>query len=545
MFFGAIMKKFILFLLIIASFSAIWLYMTERTGLIPIADTSLDVHFTEKDGVVTMHWNPLPYPCRYEVECFSETTGRTTGGQPQLHRFSSNMTTTASFRVPPTTIPMFYQVSAYGLFGKIAGPFPLVSNPVYTEPFSPHSILHYNDDAPASLKPFLVWHPVPGAVCYELEILSGPPETEGGVALSDKQNLFDTQRVYTNGYQADLTQWKDRRELYWRVRALTLEKKPIGEFSRAERIVVDATLPLPDAPMINSFVQMPDEYPLLYPVYQWIPMNGIIRYEVELLYSPPEEKYEKTPVPDRAWYRIANDSFSCYDEYKREDPGDYYWRVRAIDEDGETIGRYSKTASFYVPETKGRPYAASFGDSITHGGGSISYSPANREYDYMTYLDFPSLNLGQSGDRSRESALRFEEDVLPYRPYNLLILTGSNDLRSDRPAEEIINDLAAIRDKCIANDIRPIFLTLMPIHPQNIFTAFHTETSDGWRDKLSKINAFIRKQEYYIDLEPFFYDNTKTQLDATMAIDGLHPDINGKMLMAELINANRSLFREP
>ena len=213
MFFGAIMKKFILFLLIIAGFSAIWLYMTERTGLIPIADTSLDVHFTEKDGVVTMHWNPLPYPCRYEVECFSETTGRTTGGQPQLHRFSSNMTTTASFRVPPTTIPMFYQVSAYGLFGKIAGPFPLVSNPVYAEPFSPHSILHYTDDAPASLKPFLVWHPVPGAVCYELEILSGPPETEGGVALSDKQNLFDTQRVYTNGYQADLTQWKDRREL--------------------------------------------------------------------------------------------------------------------------------------------------------------------------------------------------------------------------------------------------------------------------------------------------------------------------------------------
>ena len=46
-------------------------------------------------------------------------------------------------------------------------------------------------------------------------------------------------------------------------------------------------------------------------------------------------------------------------------------------------------------------------------------------------------------------------------------------------------------------------------------------------------------------MEPFFYDNTKTQLDATMAIDGLHPDICGKMLMAEIINANRSLFREP
>ena len=539
------MKKFILFLLIIASFSTMWLYMTERTGLISLADSSLDVHFTEKDGVVTMHWKPLPYPCRYEVECFSKTTGRTTDGKPQLHLFSSGTTTTASFRIPPTTIPMVYQVSAYGLFGKIAGPFPLVSNPIYTEPFFPHSIFHYTEDSPASLKPFLVWHSVPGAVCYEVEILSGPPETEGGVELSDKHNLFDTQRVYTNGYQADLTQWKGRKELYWRVRALTLEKAPIGEFSRAEKIVIDASAPIPDAPLINTFAQMPYDYPLLYPVYQWIPMNGIIRYEVELLYSPPEEKYAKTPAPDRAWYRIANDSFSCYDEYQRQDPGNYYWRVRAIDEDGKTIGRYSETASFYVPETKSRPYAAAFGDSITHGGGSISYSPANREYDYMTYLDFPALNLGQSGDRSRESVLRFEEDVLPYRPYNLIILTGSNDLRSDRPAQEIIDDLAKIRDKCVANDIRPIFLTLMPIHPQNIFTAFHTETSDGWRHKLMKINAFIRSQEYFIDLEPYFYDKTKTQLDATMAIDGLHPDIRGKMLMAEIINANRSLFREP
>ena len=69
------------------------------------------------------------------------------------------------------------------------------------------------------------------------------------------------------------------------VRALTLEKKAIGEFSRAEKIVVDAAAPIPDAPLINTFVQMPDEYPLLYPVYQWIPMNGVIRYEVELMES--------------------------------------------------------------------------------------------------------------------------------------------------------------------------------------------------------------------------------------------------------------------
>ena len=539
------MKKFFLFLLMIAGFSFIWLYLTERAGLLPLASADLGISFTEENGVVTMHWNPLPYPCRYEIMTFSKTTGRLTGGIPKPHRFAQDETTTSSLRVRPTTIPMFYQVTAYGFFGKIAGPSAPATHPAYAEPFKPDVILHYTEDSPASAKPFLIWRPVPGAVCYEVELLSAPPEKEGGVELSGAHDLFNTQRVYTNGYQIDLTNWKNRRELYWRVRAMTLEKKPIGEFSDAEKIVVNPSAPLPDAPLVNTFAQMPDEYPLLYPVYQWIPLNGILRYEVELLYAPPEEQYAKAPVPNHAWHHIANDSFSCYDEYKRGDPGMYYWRVRAIDESGNTIGRYSETASFEVPETVQRPYAAAFGDSITHGGGALSYSPANREYDYMTYLNFPAMNLGQSGDTSRETLKRFEDDVLPYRPYNLIILTGSNDLRSDRPAEDIIDDLENIKKKCEANDIRPIFLTLMPIHPQNIYTAFRTETDDGWRAKLSRINEFIRKQDYYIDLEPYFYDNTQTKLDTALAIDGLHPDIRGKMLMAELINAHRDLFYEP
>lgn len=529
----------------ISIFSTVWLYLTERGGLLPMTEFSPDFSFTEKNGAVTMHWTPLPYPCHYKIETFSKTTGRLTSGQKLPHLIVSGETTGSSFLLPSTTIPMFYQLTAYGLFGKLAEPFAPVPNPIYTEPYAPNSILHYPEDAPASVKPFLAWHPVPGAVCYEVELLSAPPEKEGGVELSDRHHLFSTQRVYTNGWQADLTDWQDRSALYWRVRALTLEKKPIGEFSRAEKIVVNTSLPVPDAPLVNTFAQMPDEYPLLYPVYQWIPLNGILRYEVELLYSPPGEEYAKKPVPDRAWYHIANDSFSCYDEYARSDPGDYYWRVRAVDENGETIGQYSKTASFHVPEITGRPYAAAYGDSITHGGGALSYSPANREYNYMTYLDFPAMNLGQSGDTSRETLKRFDEDVLPYRPYNLIILTGSNDLRSNRPAEDIISDLAGIKKKCEDNDIRPIFLTLMPIHPKNIYTAFRTETDDGWRIKLSKINEFIRKQEYYIDLEPYFYDNTKSMLDAPLAIDGLHPDIQGKMLMAEIINARRDLFREP
>ena len=97
------------------------------------------------------------------------------------------------------------------------------------------------------------------------------------------------------------------------------------------------------------------------------------------------------------------------------------------------------------PAPSGHVYAAALGDSITHGGGAISSSPAFLEYSYTTYLSFECLNLGRSGDTSHTTLERFDQDVLPLHPANLLILTGSNSLRADTPAQEIIKDLDAIR----------------------------------------------------------------------------------------------------
>ena len=57
-----------------------------------------------------------------------------------------------------------------------------------------------------------------------------------------------------------------------------------------------------------------------------------------------------------------------------------------------------------------------------------------------------------------------------------------------------------------------------------------------WASKLKTINAWIRTQEDYVDLEPYFYDTTGKVLDMKFSTDGLHPDISGKMLMGEIIN---------
>lgn len=259
----------------------------------------------------------------------------------------------------------------------------------------------------------------------------------------------------------------------------------------------------------------------------------------------PEEENNTRPSKNRQWAQKVTDAFSCYDEYARPYAGEYYWRVRAIDDNGNTIGTYSDTEKFTVKEKSKRIFAAAFGDSITHGGGALSFSPMDLEYSFTTYLDIPAVNIGRSGDTSHTTMLRFEKDVLYFHPYNLLILTGSNSLRApDITSEQIIADLEAIRKKCEANDINPIFLTLMPINPENIQHAFHVETDPLWWQKLARVNGYIRGQKHYIDLEPYFYDASRTIMAPDLSIDGLHPDIRGKMLMAEIINRHLDQFRK-
>lgn len=539
------MKKFIIFALTTLIFTLICVYYTEKTDLLDLQDYPIIASFEDEQGQTLLSWKRLPYPCFYKVETFSKTTGLVPG-EETYHFFKQDFTVKASYKVPSTAIPMYYRISAYGIFGRLSGPSKPIPNTNYKDPASPVTISKYTTQKPASQMPYLIWHSVPSAVCYEVEILTAPPENEQGIELSHQRHVFSTQQVYTNGWQADLRKYaKNSTTLFWRVRAMNLHKQPIGVFSKAEPLFIDPQQSPPDKPLLNNFDQMPDFKQPLYPVYHWIPMHNIMRYEVEVMTHPPTMENNTAPSPARVWYKVANDSFSCYDEYARPYAGEYYWRVRAVDQDGNTIGVYSDTEKFIVDAPSDRPLAIAFGDSITHGGGSVSYSPANTEYSYTTYLDFPALNLGKSGDIAHTSLQRFDEDVLSFHPYNLLIMTGSNSLRdSGTTAEEIITDLDAIRKKCETSDIRPIFLTLIPIQPENIYTAFHTETDPEWQEKLFTVNAYIRTQPYFIDLEPFFYDPSHKYLPTAFAADGLHPDIYGKMLMAEIINQHQNLLRK-
>lgn len=535
------MKHFLIFVVVIAFDTFFTMFVGEKTDVLDLKDEQVVAEFHENEGRLTLSWKPFRYPSYYRVDTLYQTTGLVPG-EPEFHRFSSEFTKDASYKVPPAAIPVYYRVSAYGISGQLTDPSPPIKNPNFTDPPIPVVISKYDESNPASLMPFLLWHTIPNAVCYEVEILSAPPDVEGGIELSKFHHLDSTRQIYTNGWQADFRPYKNLTRIYWRVRAMGLHHEPIGEFSPTQEVYLNAHAPMPDCPIINSVDKMSQSTQPLYPVYEWIPLNGIRKYEVELMTHPPAVENDSMPTPDRAWAQVVDGITSCYDEYARPYAGPYYWRVRAVDKDGNGIGTWSTSAKFVVTPHE-HVTTAIFGDSISHGGGAVSYAPSSLEYSYGMYLDFPTWNISRSGDTSTTTLERFDQDVLPCNPKNLIISTGANSLRTTMiRAEDVIADIKALREKCEEHNIRPIFLTLIPINPKNIEYVFQVPTDPNWHRKMTKINSFIREQPYHIDLEPYFYDKTRTLLDYSLSVDGLHPDIRGKMLMAEIINMHKDLF---
>jgi lysophospholipase L1-like esterase len=533
------MRRF-LFLIVILMTLLFFIESNDRIGLTeykPLVD------ITNIGDKYTLTWSPISYFAYYEVEILSQIPEKDQSFSIALplHRIIKYRTFENSITINQNFPESAYlRVSAHSLFHHPLGSYsdfiPITKTGMNQDAMQtkPRSLIHYPTHAPASNFPMLMWTTLPGAVYYEIEFLSSPPENPNGLFPSHYQ-IFSSREVFTNGYSINLSTYPND-HLYWRVRALDYTGDPIGVFSDAAEVRIDHTLPPNLKPLSNTGYKTANMPVPLYPVFSWIPITGATSYEIELTSAPPENPNGVQPSRHRLRQQIVTMGSDYYDETPLGTPGTYYWRVRGLDENGTAVGVYSNAESFVVDRSPGK-YAATLGDSITHGGGAISYSPADVEYSFQTYLSFPTINLGKSGDTSASMLSRFDADVLPYHPMFLIIMGGSNSLRGGVSGSQVIKELSAIRDKCLVHGIRPIFLTLPPINPQAIQQVFNEETVPEWQKEFAVVNHFIRQQRYHIDLEPYFTDGNQT-LPLRYATDGLHLDIEGKKLMAQIINAN-------
>ena len=343
----------------------------------------------------------------------------------------------------------------------------------------------------------------------------------------------------TTAYMSDMLlpengQFKDLQGLYWQEKPLDFDGYPIGAESGPRPLESSVTPVSRNAPLPRQDRSGERGGALLYPVYSYIGNPGASSYEIEVLSAYPEN----TEGTSHSMYRIGGGDF-LYTDFYDDTPrfGTWYWRVRGKDEEGNPVGQWSLPQKRQF-STEGYTIGL-FGDSITHGGGRMSYGPNDLEYSYGHYLDFDTINLGDSGNTSHDMVERFDRDVLPFHLKYLHILRGSNSLRGGVPAEEVIRDLQEIQQKCRDHGIVPILLTLPPINPSSIDKVFHEPTAEGWEEAFRKVNAFIRTQPHIDTAAAFLYDNLMPEY---LALDGLHGDVEAKKRMADMINRHIGEF---
>lgn len=365
----------------------------------------------------------------------------------------------------------------------------------------------------------LRWKENTDAVRYELTVKDATGRT-----------VFEQPYAFQSEYilPPSLTPGSVPQGLTYQVRALDLDGEPISTWSRPRLLADDAALLTIHAPVPRSQYHKGNGTDLLYPVYAYTAYPGATSYEVEVTSREPEPSAQRRA----SRYRIAryeSELTDIYDPVPRT--GSYYWRVRALDASGKPMTIWSPAQHVELTDE----FAIGvYGDSISHGGGRLSYGPTDWAYSYESYLAEPVVNLSESGDTSARMAERFASDVKPFSHLKtLLILGGTNSLRASTSADDVIEDLKSIQAQARARGIRPVLMTLPPINPAQIAKAFDQPTAADWQEKFAKVNAFIRTQPHIDTAAPFTrYDEMPKEL----AMDGLHGDVRAKMMMASAIN---------
>lgn len=381
----------------------------------------------------------------------------------------------------------------------------------------------------------LVWPQNLNAVRSEVEIFAEAP-----VNLSDdapfEGAMYRNGQIYSNRVILDMTKLPEGVPLFWRVRAFDLDGNPVTPYSQPAElsgalIRTDRNAPIPHPKPVGKHGTT-----LLFPVYAYTGNPGASCYEIEVTDVYPENENGFAPSIHRI-YANHTELTDLYDELPRV--GNFFWRVRGMDAAGMPVGEWSLPQQMYTP-TDGWEVAI-YGDSISHGGGHLSFSPVDYAYSYETYLNFDSINLSDSGNTSEMMVDRFARDVLPFHPKYLLIMGGTNSLRAGIPAASVIADLQEMQRMARENGITPILLTLPPINGDNIRKAFDEPTYEGWKESFREVNDFIRGEVHIDTAAPF---EAMEDLPTWLALDGIHGDWNMKQMMADVINREFPLLKE-
>lgn len=360
------------------------------------------------------------------------------------------------------------------------------------------------------------WDVIPGAVAYNLIILKNPKD-------HISQAIATQYKLYNNGCEMNTDWMYYVRDYYWSICPVNSQGEQIGDWTEPKHM--SEVTANPTAPKINAeYDKM--AYAPMYPVYSWIPHLNAHSYEIQIY----REDRSGTFKPLRSLHTNSN---VYYEDAGYTWPGKYKWQVRSLDTDGNPNSDWSDFSEFTVTTPV---KVVALGDSITHGGGVSSVPPSLTTYNWETYSEVPIKNLGLSGDTTQGMNDRFEREVLPFNPQILIIMGGVNNFRAGEDAWETIDALEKIRNKCYAYNIVPVFLTATPINEALMARVSSIETpAYNWKYEQQVLNGWVKQQKYWVDITPQL-TNTNGRLKEEMTTDGLHPDMEAKKIIGELVS---------
>lgn len=199
--------------------------------------------------------------------------------------------------------------------------------------------------------------------------------------------------------------------------------------------------------------------------------------------------------------------------------------------DRDNLARYGDADRSLGPPKPGENRVVFLGDSITDGWRLNEY-----------FAGKPYVNRGISGQITGEMLGRMKADVIDLKPAAMLVLAGTNDIARGVPVAAIENNLSMIADLAVANGIKPIFASILPV------SDYHKDKDPSYEMTRTRPPATIREINTWLqamcERRGFTYCNyvpaladEQGFLKADFANDGLHPNAAGYRAMGPVAQA--------
>ena len=179
------------------------------------------------------------------------------------------------------------------------------------------------------------------------------------------------------------------------------------------------------------------------------------------------------------------------------------------------------------------------GDSLTEG----SDLENNYTWPHLVenQIQVNVLNRGIGGDTSGGLLSRFYPDVVRYQPEMVVILGGTNDLWWDLDINLILANVFAMACQAQYRNIVPIVGLPLPLYMDNIRQQNMMAPIAGWDKCLNKLSELVNALSVTaeesdiacLDFYHHFLDKDGSVIGKYFLEDGLHPNREGHLLMAE------------